>query len=178
MSLELRAFLTSLDKRLKQLTDRIVEIHEGKAQTADMLKDKKVLIKQGNTEDKQLYVVKQGRASVVRESENGPVILCHLYKGDFFGDVPFLPMGQEPDGASIYGSENIKIAKIQSISLQTEYNRLSTTFKNIADNLATCISVTTDTVCSSLASQKTLPAPSANRQDAGRAGNQRTSQQR
>jgi len=166
MSMEFRTFLTSLDKRQKQLTDRIVEYHEGKAQTADVLKDKKVLIRQGKNEEKQLYVVKQGRASVVRETENGPVILCHLYKGDFFGDVSFLPMGQEPDGASIYGSENIKIAKIQTVSLQKEYNRLSTTFKNIADNLATCIAVSTDTVCNSLASQKTFPADSANRQGA------------
>jgi CRP-like cAMP-binding protein len=34
MSLEFRTFLTSLDKRLKQLTDRIVEYHDGNVQTA------------------------------------------------------------------------------------------------------------------------------------------------
>jgi hypothetical protein len=99
-------------------------------------------------------VVKQGRASVVRNTENGPVALCHLYKGDFFGDVPFLHLGQEPEGASIYGSENIKIAKIEAVSLHKEYNRLSTTFKNIVDNMATCMSVTADIVCASLASKK------------------------
>jgi hypothetical protein len=92
---------------------------------------------------------------VVRNTENGPVVLCHLYKGDFFGDVPFLHLGQEPEGASIYGSENIKIAKIEAVSLHKEYNRLSTTFKNIVDNMATCMSVTADIVCNSLASKKT-----------------------
>jgi len=156
MSLEFRTFLTSLDKRLKQLTDRIVEYHDGNIQTADILKDKKVLIRQEKAEEEQLYVVKQGRASVVRNTENGPVFLCHLYKGDFFGDVPFLHLGQEPDSASIYGSENIKIAKIEAVTLQKEYNRLSTTFKNIVDNMATCISVTADIVCNSLASKKTV----------------------
>jgi len=154
MSLEFRTFLTSLDKRLKQLTERIVEYHNGNVQTADILKDKKVLIRQAKTEEEQLYVVKQGRASVVRNTENGPVVLCHLYKGDFFGDVPFLHLGQEPEGASIYGSENIKIAKIEAVSLHKEYNRLSTTFKNIVDNMATCMSVTADIVCNSLASKK------------------------
>ena len=147
MSLEFRTFLNSLDKRLKQLTDRIVEYHEGKVQTNEILKDKKVLIRQGKTEEKHLYVVKQGRASVIRNTENGPVVLCHLYKGDFFGNVPFLHLGQEPDGASIYSSENIKIAKIEAATLQNEYNRLSTTFKNIVDNMATCMSVTADMVC-------------------------------
>lgn len=160
MSLEFRSFLTSLDKRLKQLTDRIVEYHDGKVQTAAILKEKKVLIRQAKTEAEQLYVVKQGRASVVRNTENGPVVLCHLYKGDFFGDVPFLHLGQEPEGASVYGSENIKITKIEAISLQKEYNRLSTTFKNIVDNMATCTSVTADMVGSSLISKKAAPADS------------------
>ncbi|MBC2713354.1 MAG: cyclic nucleotide-binding domain-containing protein [Desulfosarcina sp.] len=160
MSLEFRTFLTSVDKRFKQLTDRIVEYHDGKVQTADILKDKKVLIQQGKTENEQLYVVKQGRGSVVRKTENGPVMLCHLYQGDFFGDVPFLHLGQEPEEASIYGSENIKITKIEAASLQTEYNRLSTTFKNIVANMATCMSVTADMVCSSLTSKKAAPADS------------------
>jgi CRP-like cAMP-binding protein len=158
MSLEFRTFLTSLDKRMKQLTDRIVEYHDGNVQTAEILKDKKVLLRQGKSEEEQLYVLKQGRASVVRETDNGPVVLCHLYKGDFFGDVPFLHLGQEPDGAAIYGSENIKIAKIEAVSLQKEYNRLSTTFKNIVDNMATCMSVTADIVCSTLASKKEVTA--------------------
>ena len=150
MSLDFRSFLTSLDKRMKQLTDRIVEYHEGKNQTDEILKDKKILIRQAVSEEKQLYIVKQGRASVVRNTENGPVLLCHLYKGDFFGDVPFLHMGHEPESAAIYGSENIKIAKIEAVTLQKEYNRLSTTFKNLVDNMATCMSVTADLICNSL----------------------------
>lgn len=164
MSLEFRTFLTSLDKRLKQLTDRIVEYHDGNVQTADVLKDKSVLIQQAKAEVKQLYVVKQGRASVVRNTENGPVLLCHLYKGDFFGDLPFLHLGHEPEGASIYGSENIKVAKVEAVTLQKEYNRLSTTFKNIVDNMATSMSVTADMVCNTLASKKATPADSKVRQ--------------
>ena len=160
MSLEFRTFLTSLDKRLKQLTDRIVEYHDGKVQTNEILKDKKVLIRQGKSDEQQLYVVKQGRASVVRNTENGPVVMCHLYKGDFFGNVPFLHLGQEPEGAAIYSSENIKIAKIEAVSLQNEYNRLSATFKNIVDNMATCMTVTADMVCNARTAKIAAPRDS------------------
>jgi CRP-like cAMP-binding protein len=165
MSLEFRTFLTSMDKRLKQLTDRVVEYHDGKVQTDEILKDKKILIRQGKNEEQQLFVVMQGRASVVRDTDNGPIVLCHLYKGDFFGHVPFLHLGQEPEGASIYSSENIKIGKIEAVSLQKEYNRLSATFKNIVDNLATCMSVTADMVCSTKTAIKTTPAESDHGQD-------------
>jgi CRP-like cAMP-binding protein len=158
MSLEFRTFLTSLDKRLKQLTDRVVEYHDGKVQTDEILKNKKVILRQGKTEEHQLYVVKQGRASVVRNTEKGPFVLCHLYKGDFFGTLPFLHLGQEPEGASIYSSENIKIAKVEAVSLQHEYNRLSTTFKNIVDNMATCMSITADMVCNAQTAKKEAPA--------------------
>ena len=150
MSLEFRTFLTSLDKRLKQLTDRIVGNHEGAAQPTDFLKGQQVLIKQGKGEKGQMYVINQGRASVVRHTDNGPVLLGHLYKGDYFGDLPFLHLGQETDAASVYGSENIKIAKVQAVSLQKEYNRLSTTLKNIVDNIANCISVSSETICSAM----------------------------
>jgi CRP-like cAMP-binding protein len=159
MSLEFRAFLTSLDKRLKQLTDRVVEYHDGNVHPANILKDKKMLIRQGKTEEQQLYMIKQGRASVVRQTKNGTMLLCHLYKGDYFGEVPFLHLGQEPEGAAIYGSENIKIAKIQYVSLQKEYNRLSTTFKNIVDNMVSCISVTTEMLCSRPDANENAKAP-------------------
>ncbi|WP_319525377.1 cyclic nucleotide-binding domain-containing protein [uncultured Desulfosarcina sp.] len=157
LSLDFRTFLTSLDKRMKQLTERIVEYHEGKTRTDEILKNAKELIRQSSSDEKQLYVVTQGRAAVVRNTKDGPVLLCHLYKGDFFGNVPFLHLGHEPEDASIYGSENIKIAKIETVSLQKEYNRLSTTLKNIVDNMATSISVTADLVCNSMTSKKSEP---------------------
>lgn len=164
MSREFKIFLASLDKRLKQLTDCITEYHDGNVKVDDILKDKRVLIRQGKTKEQQLYVVKQGRAFVVRDTENGPIVLCHLYKGDFFGDVPFIHLAQEPEGASIYSSENIKIAKVEAELMQNEYNRLSTTFKNMVDNMAACMCVTADVVCHSLSSKKTAPADSNIRQ--------------
>jgi CRP-like cAMP-binding protein len=168
LSKEFRSFLTSLDKRLKQLTDRIVEYHEGKVQPTEILKDKKILMPQVKMKEEQLYIIKQGRASVVRQTQHGSVLLGHLYKGDYFGSIPFLHLAQEPEGASICGSENIKVAKVQAISLQKEYNRLSTTFKNIVDNLATSICVTSEIACNTLNAKKPTATDSTSsiRQDA------------
>ncbi|PIE67675.1 MAG: hypothetical protein CSA23_02555 [Deltaproteobacteria bacterium] len=144
MSIEFRAFLTSLDKRLKQLSERITEQHENRGRTTDALKGKSVILDPNDTKQKSLYVIRQGRASIIQDTANGPVVLSHLYKGDFFGHVPFLHLGQESEKALVYGSHNIKVAKIKTVSLQKEYNRMSTTFKNIVDNMVSCISVTTD----------------------------------
>jgi hypothetical protein len=166
MAPEFRTFLTSLDKRMKQLTDRVVEYQEGEVQTSEVLKDKKELIRQGRVEEEQLYVVTRGRGAVVRNTEKGPVLLCHLYKGDFFGSLPFMHLGHEPEGASIYGSENIKIAKVNGDALQNEYKRLSTTFKNIVDNMATCMTVTADLVSTLLTPREKSAADADTRPDA------------
>ena len=153
MPMAFRILLTSLDKRLKQVTDRLIAWHEGKTADEDILKDKKALIPQGTSETLPLYMIKQGRVIVVRETERGPVVLCQLYKGDYFGHLPFLQLGHEPDGAAIYASENIKITKVDTVMLHRAYSRLSTTFKNIVDNLLTTITVTSDIVCRAQAPQ-------------------------
>jgi CRP-like cAMP-binding protein len=153
LSLDFRTFLTSLDKRLKQLSDRAATGHAGTVSDCAYLKDQKILVHQGVAEIKQLYLVKQGQASVVRKLETGPVVLCQLNKGDFFGDVPFLHLGQEPEGAGVYASGNIQVAKVEIAPFLREYHRLSTTFKNIVDNMAACVSATTERLCSSLASK-------------------------
>ncbi len=160
LSMEFRSFLTSLEKRLKQLSERIAEHHEGKPLPEDILKNNNVLIPQGKMKEDQLYVIKQGRVSVVRQTKQGRILFCHLYKGDFFGKIPFLNLNQEPEGATVIGSENVQLAKIQAVSLQKEYNRLSTTFQNIVDNLAACISVTSENVCNTLNSKKAEVADS------------------
>ncbi len=157
MSHGFRDFLTSLDKRLKQLTDRIVDYQTGNIQVDELLKEKKVIIRQGESKARRLFIIKQGRVTVVRKTESGPVVLCHLYKGDFFGHVPFLHLGQEPESASVYGSEDIKIVQIDAAILQNEYQRLSTTFKNIVDNMATSMVVTADLVGGSLIMEKEIP---------------------
>jgi len=144
MSADFRNLALSLDRRLKQVTDLAVDIHLGKISAEDFVKDKKPFIKQG-TGDEKLYMIEEGEACVIRQTEHGYVPLAKLGAKDFFGHVPFLDMGQEPYSASILGSEDLKVKEMDVEIIQNEHNQLSASFKNIIEHLATCISVTTVT---------------------------------
>jgi CRP-like cAMP-binding protein len=145
MSYDFRRLLASLDRRFKQLTECVVSSGNG-TRPAMSRKGQDVLIRDGSAKDKQLYVVEQGQASVVRNTKDGPIVLCQLQKGDFFGEMPFLHLGPDIDKAAIYGSQNTQFSKFDAASLQQEYNRLSTTFKNIVDNTTNCMSITAEMV--------------------------------
>ncbi|MEJ2166631.1 MAG: cyclic nucleotide-binding domain-containing protein [Desulfobacterales bacterium] len=141
-SLEYRDFVRALDKRLKQVTDMAVAIHSKNKEVTEFIKGKKILIKQGQEEDR-LFRVRAGEAYVVRETEAGIVPLVCLEKDDFFGSVPFLDMGHEPYSASILAAPNLKIGSLDPNLLQKEHEKLSSTLQNILGYLANCISVTT-----------------------------------
>jgi len=146
MSNPFRSLAISLDKRLKQVTDMAVNIHLGKIRIEDYINGKNQLIAQGDSEA-DLYQITEGDAHIVRHTENGYVPLANLHSGDFFGNVSFLDLGQEPYQASVFASEDLKTTKIDPDILQEEHNRLSPTFKNFIEHLATCVSVTTMLAC-------------------------------
>jgi CRP-like cAMP-binding protein len=143
---EFRGFLVSLDKRLKQLNERAIELRQKQLDTSEFLDNKKPVMKQGNVEE-DLYVIREGSASVVRQEDFGRVPLAQLYAGDYFGHTPFLDMGHEPEFASVMANKELKVRKVDVAQFQKEYNQLSTTFKNFIDNVATCVSVSTKVVC-------------------------------
>jgi CRP-like cAMP-binding protein len=141
MSIEFRTLLNSLDKRCKQLTERVVAArvgHSGKLSPSlgNVLVDPQT-IRKG-----QIHIVKKGQAAVVRHTPTGPVVLCVLNQGDIFGDLPFLHLGQAFDGAAVYGPAGVRMVACEAASLQQEYRRLSATFKNIVDNMTNCMSIT------------------------------------
>lgn len=142
MSSDFRTFVISLDKRLKQVTDRAVDIQLKKILIEEFVKGKKPVMKQGESTEK-LFMIEAGEACIVRKAKHGYVPLATLEKRDFYGYVPFLDMGQEPFSAMVLGSEDLEVSEIDPEIFQNEHNQLSTTFKNIIDHLATCISVTT-----------------------------------
>jgi CRP-like cAMP-binding protein len=143
---EFRGFLVSLDKRLKQLNERAIELRQKQLDTSEYLDNKKPVMKQGTVEE-ELYIIREGSASVVRQEEFGRIPLAQLYKGDYFGHAPFLDLGHEPDFASVMATKELKVRKVDIALFQKEYNQLSTTFKNFIDNVATCVSVSTKVVC-------------------------------
>jgi len=142
MSPEFRSIVMSLDKRLKQLTNRVVEYRAGSINTEDLIKGKQKVMRQGDDE-KRIFRVLQGHVTIVQQDEDGYLPLLNLYQDDYFGAFPFLSLGHEPEKASVLASEDLKVMSIKPESLQKEYDDISTTFKNIIENVATCISATT-----------------------------------
>ena len=141
-SQEYRDFVRALDERLKKVTSMAIDIHTASEKIIELVKDKKPLIKQGQNEER-LFKVTAGNAIVARETDNGVVPFIQLEKGDFFGKVPFLDMGNEPAAASVYAAPNLKLAALDNQELQKEHEKLSSTLQNILAHLAASISVTT-----------------------------------
>jgi hypothetical protein len=73
--------------------------------------------------------------------------LVELKTGDFFGHIPFLKMGHEPHAASVFASKDLKIAPLDVGGMQKEHEQLSSSFRNIIENIATSVSVTTMIAC-------------------------------
>ena len=145
MSADFRSLIMSLDKRLKQLTARAVEYHTQSIDIEGFIIDKQKIIRQGATE-KKLFRIQQGHVHVVQQEKDRYLPLVSLSKDDYFGAFPFLDMGHEPEKASVLASKDLKIVSMQTDVLQKEYDNISTTFKNIIENVATCISVTTGVI--------------------------------
>jgi len=141
-SLEYREFVESLDERLKRVTNMAVELYSESQQLAGIIQGKKSLIKQGQPENR-LFRIRSGNAYVARETDVGIVPVAQLKAGDFFGHIPFLDMGQEPDSASIFASNDLKISALDPKALQEDHEKLSSTLQNILAHMATSISVTT-----------------------------------
>jgi CRP-like cAMP-binding protein len=146
LSVDYREFVRGLDERLKQATDMSVDIYAEDNKIAKLVKGMKILIKQGKDE-KRLFRVRSGQAYIAREIDAGAVPVACLQKGDYFGHIPFLDLGQEPFSASVYASPDLKLSSEDPSELRREHDKLSSTLKNILAHLSTSISVTTLTTC-------------------------------
>lgn len=142
MSSELRSVVKSLDKRLKQVSNNAIDLYMNKNYFDKFIKNKKVVIKQGKSEDR-AFTIAKGDVVIARKTDKGFVPLCNIGKGDYFGNIPFINMGHEPHNAFVFSSKDLKLNPIDLKKLQQEHDSLSSTFKNIIENIATCISVTT-----------------------------------
>ena len=137
-----RKLLMSLERRMREVTDHVVAIHTGSISIDEYVQQRNPVLRQGD-EDSRLFRITDGDVTIVRHSDDGPVALAKLRKGDFFGSVPFYELGQEPGAASVFGSEDLKTEEVDPDPLQSEYDRLSATFKKLIEHTATSISVTT-----------------------------------
>ena len=145
-SAELRGVVISLDNRLAQITDSVLDIYLKKNKIEEFIKGKKPVIEQGRSEAR-LFSITHGHAYIVRKTEKGHVPLLNLNPGDFFGHIPFLKMGHEPHSASVFASKDLKIAALNAKTIHKDYEGLSSAFKNIIEHQATSISVITMIAC-------------------------------
>jgi len=141
---EFRELALSLDKRLKEVTDKAVEVYLKKDNIKEFVKDKKPF----TVKEDKLFSITQGQARIVRKTKNAYIPLASLGRDDFIGRVPFLDIGHEPDGAAVLVSEDFEASELDIDSLQEEYKQLPTTLKNMIENVVTCISITTSSAVS------------------------------
>ena len=73
------------------------------------------------------------------------VVMAELTRGDFLGRIPFLDTGLEPHSAEVLVSKDIVTETVDPSKFQAEYDKISTTFKNIIKHISATISVTVQT---------------------------------
>ena len=146
LSLDYRDFVRGLDSRLKQANKMVVDIFERKINISELIKEYKLLIKQGKDE-KRLFRIRSGQAYIVRETSSGLIPIVCLQEDDYFGYIPFLDLGHEPYSSSVFASQDLKLSAVDPADLKREHDKLSSTLKNILSHLASCISVTTMIAC-------------------------------
>jgi hypothetical protein len=139
---EFRVMLTSLDRRLKNTTDRVVDLAVRKQGIQVPTKGLEVVV-QGGSKKEQAYLITEGKAYVIGKTQKGLVPLLELGKDDVFGSVPFMDMGQESRSASVAARNDLKVQKLNVAELQTAYSQLSMAFKGMIFNICTCVTYTT-----------------------------------
>jgi CRP-like cAMP-binding protein len=144
LSNEMRSYILNLDRRLNQVTNACMEqfIRAGGG-TIKALQDKRP-IPARELQEKKLSKIQFGSACIVREIENGRLLLASLGPGDYIGEAPFLDIGHEPHQASVYASGSLKTSEVDLKPLCEEYEDLSLTLRNLIENVAVNISLTTN----------------------------------
>jgi len=146
MGVDFRNLMLSLDRRLKKVSSRAAAVCQAPQQTREDCADLKPLIPQGDA-DSRVFCIEKGEALVCRETPDGQLRLARLEPGDLIGRLPFLNVGHEPHSAGVFGTANIQLRELDPTHLADEFHRLSMTMRNILDNIATAISVTTMLTC-------------------------------
>jgi signal-transduction protein with cAMP-binding, CBS, and nucleotidyltransferase domain len=145
MTPEFRKVLWGLNDRFHRITDRAVQMQTGNFSTKNFILDGVPLLPRAQRATG-LYVLADGQASVMGGHDTAPVPLINLYKGDIFGNLPFVNLGQEPERATVVGNSEVRKIPLRLDPLQKEFEKLSATFRNLLVNIADGIAQTTDAI--------------------------------
>jgi len=143
LSPDFRKILLSLDGRLRKITDKTVELYtKGDKTDKGFTKNKKMVIEKGSSKQ-EAFAILEGETYVIGQSQKGYLPLLTLEKDEVFGYTPFADMGHEPRSALILASKDLKAHKLDTESIQKEYENLSGTFRNMIYNSCMCTFLTT-----------------------------------
>ena len=142
LSPDFRRILLSLDGRLRKITDRALELFMKEDKIKGFTKNKKIVIEKGSSKQ-ETFAILEGETYVVGQTQKGYLPLLTLEKDEVFGYMPFADMGHEPQSALVLGSKDLKVHRLNTESLQKEYEHLSGTFRNMIYNACTCTFLTT-----------------------------------
>ncbi|MBN1627919.1 MAG: cyclic nucleotide-binding domain-containing protein [Deltaproteobacteria bacterium] len=141
LSEDFRKVLLSLDKRLRILNEKIVQIYVNEDHDNGLTKNK--VFQDKSRLETDLYIIQKGTADIIGKGSRGKFKLLSLDRDDVFGKIPFMDFGHEPGSASVMVSNPINVDRLDTRALQAEYDNLSQTFRNFIFNTATNISMTT-----------------------------------
>jgi hypothetical protein len=142
LSENFRKVILSLDKRLRLLNEKAVQVYVSGNSDNSPSKDKVFLDKFQSETD--LYLIQDGTADIMGKGALGDLNLFTLSNDDVFGRFPFIDFGHEPQSASVLVSNSMKADRLDCQALQKEYNNLTHTFRNFIFNMGTNISMTTN----------------------------------
>jgi hypothetical protein len=146
LPVDFRNTLSSLDRRLRSITDRAVGLSTNKVDPLVLpAKGLQVVVEMGSKKD-DLYCIQEGQAYIMGKTDKGALPLLTLEKDDVFGNLPFMDMGHEPRNAYVVGTQSLKTVPLDAEQMHTSYDHLSQTFKGMIFNICTCVSITTKLV--------------------------------
>ena len=143
LSLEFRNMIRSLEKRFNQVTQRAVDLYLKKDNTTQVLKNKKMIMRQSSSELKNFFIIQAGEAFIVQHTDFGPLLLARLEEGDFIGKIPFMDIGHEPMSASVFATQDFKARKSDLVSLRKEFDKTPLTIQSMIENVTNYIMITT-----------------------------------
>ncbi|MBU2490914.1 MAG: cyclic nucleotide-binding domain-containing protein, partial [Proteobacteria bacterium] len=137
----LRSYAISLDRRLRQVTDRVVETYLKTLVVEDFVLGRKTMFEEGQEEG--LFRITAGSASVVKKTVKGLVPLVELTEGDFIGPCFFTNVGHEPQ-AMVLSTEDCTVSGVDLGALVEEFERISPMVRAIIEHEASCLAATTE----------------------------------
>lgn len=136
-----RQLILSLDRRLRRISDRICERFGGVTDPISTLFQDTPVASQGRPIES-LFRVDQGRGSIAHRGPKGHMRLFDLERGDYWGEIPFLDVGNEPNTASVFGGPGFQYQPVDLERLRIEFEGASPTLRRMLQHLASCISAT------------------------------------